>query len=160
MIQLDFLELVEVFRDLNDDQLLAVRDCCGEAKYRRGDTIFSVNEEPLFLWAVIDGEVTLAQETPGRARPEKDPIATLSTTMTFGWSSLVPPFKYMLSATCTSIRCRLLKVDRECLKKLFEEDLELAYLAMLRIASLVGSRFHQLREEIIKKRGQDIMNRW
>lgn len=160
MIDLDFLEQVQVFKDLDDDQLRAVRDCCVEADYRRDDRIFGVKEEPLFLWAVIEGEVALKQETAENARYGTDSIASLSPPMTFGWSSLVSPYLYSLSAICTSRRCRVLKVDKDCLESLFREDIRLAYLVMSRIVSVVGDRFHQLREEIIKHMGQDIMNRW
>jgi CRP-like cAMP-binding protein len=160
MTHLDFLEQVEVFKDLDDEQLLAVQGCCEESEYKRDEKIFGVKGKPLFLWAVMEGEVTLLQEIPGKPQAGEDPIASLSPGMTFGWSSLVPSSEYTLSAICTSRRCRLLKVDRNCLKKLFDDDLKLGYLVMSRIVAVVGSRFHQLREEIIKNRGQDIINRW
>ncbi len=160
MISLDFLEEVEVFKNLNDDQLDAVRGCCQESEYRRGDQIFGVKEKPLYLWAVIEGEVVLQQEPSGDTKPLVDTIASLSRGTTFGWSSLVPPNEYRLSAHCASRQCKVLKVDRECLKKLFEKDSGLGYLVMSEIVSVVGSRFHQLREEMIKVIGHDIMNKW
>ncbi len=160
MVSLDFLEQVEVFKDLGDDQLAAVRNCCQEAEYRRDEKIFGAKEEPLFLWAVIDGEVVLKLQLPESSPLNNDTIATLSPTMTFGWSSLVPPSEYSLSAYCSSRRCKVLKVDRKDLCDLFEKDAELGYLVMSKIVSVVGYRFHQLREEIIKSIGHDIINRW
>ena len=80
--------------------------------------------------------------------------------MIFGWSSLVPPFKYRLSAYCSSRTCKALKIERDCLVKLLEEDFQIGYIVMSKILAVVGTRFHQLREEIIKVMGQDIINQW
>ena len=80
--------------------------------------------------------------------------------MTFGWSSLVPHNEYRLSAQCSSRQCKLLKVDAVRLSGHFNEDSKLGYMVMSEIVSVVGIRFHQLREEIISNIGHDIMNRW
>ena len=160
MISLDLLEEVEVFKDLDDDQLSAVQDCCQETEFRRGDKIFGSKEKPFYLYAVIEGAVELHRDGKGSTPLQNDPISSLTDSMTFGWSSLVPPYEYTLSAYCSSRRCKLLKIDRECLSKLLKEDLKLGYMVMSRIVSVVGTRFHQLREEIIKGLGHDIINRW
>ena len=86
--------------------------------------------------------------------------AFLSERMIFGWSSLVPPFEYRLSAYCVSRSCRVLKIDSKCLSSVFEKDSSLGYKIMSKIVSVVGTRFYQLREEIIKQKGQEIINQW
>ena len=50
MVTLNFLENVEVFKELDDDQLVAVQGCCREVAYGRGDKIFGVKQTPLSLW--------------------------------------------------------------------------------------------------------------
>ncbi|MFC1868034.1 cyclic nucleotide-binding domain-containing protein [Thermodesulfobacteriota bacterium] len=160
MISLDFLEKVEVFKGLDDDRLSAVLDCCQESEYHRGEKLFGVKEKPLYLWAVIEGEIELRQERPESTQLKEICIASLTETMTFGWSSLVPPFKYSLSAYCASRSCRVLTVEAKCLTRLFQEDSKLGYMLMSKIVSVVGTRFYQLREEIIKGIGQDIINHW
>ena len=63
MINLDFLEKgVEVFNDLDDNQLTSVLGCCQEVEFQRGDTIFLAGDKPDYLYAVIEGEVVLHQE--------------------------------------------------------------------------------------------------
>lgn len=160
MVSLDFLEGVEVFEGLDDDELIAVQSCCQEAEYRRGDKIFGVKEDPKYLYAVMEGEVALRQDWPGGSPSQEDTISTISKKMIFGWSSLVPPYEYRLSAHCVTRQCKVLKIDRKSLRGLFEKDLKLGYMVMSKIVSTVGSRFFQLREEIIKHRGQEIINRW
>lgn len=160
MVNLDFLEEVEVFEGLDDTRLTAVQRCCQEAEYRRNEKIFDTKTEPLYLWAVMEGTVDLRQDLSGDASSPGDTISTLTKTMIFGWSSLVPPFQYRLSAYCTTRQCKVLKIDSKCLTRLFDEDAALGYTIMSKIASVVGKRFYQLREEIIKRKGHDIINRW
>ena len=50
MISLDFLENVEAFADLNDDQLTAIQGCCEIAEFKRGEEIFAAGEIPEFFW--------------------------------------------------------------------------------------------------------------
>jgi CRP-like cAMP-binding protein len=118
MIALDFLENVEVFKDLNDDQLTEVQQHCQEAKFSRGDKIFGTGEDPKYLWVVLEGQVALQWELPGRSELPETTISRLSETMTFGWSSLVPPHKYRLSAYCATRTCKVIKVERDALTRL------------------------------------------
>ena len=161
MVSLDFLEKVDIFKDLNDDQLIAIQSCCQEEVFQRDDRIFGVDEDPTALWVVKEGEVVLRQDKPNAPPALRNTIISIiSETMTFGWSSLVPPYKYRLSAYSASRKCRLLKVDKICFSRLLDEDSRLGYLVMSKLLVVVGTRFHQLREEIINGLGQAIINRW
>lgn len=161
MIGLDMLEKVEIFEDLNDKQLSAVKPCCQKVAFQRGEKIFGAGEDPNALWAVSEGHVGL--QRPGTT--EKTNAGDLGSTevsehMVFGWSSFVPPHKYMLSAYCASRRCDLIKSDKACLSELFEKDPEIGYKVMLKLLWVIGRRFHQYQETLIQRRGQEIMNRW
>ena len=125
-----------------------------------GEKIFGIKEEPSYLLAVIDGEVELRQDQPMGTSTEGNAISNLSEKMIFGWSGLVPPFEYRLAAYCVTRRCRVLKIDRNCLSSAFKKDSALGYKVMSKIVSVVGTRFYQLREEIIKQKGQEIINQW
>jgi len=61
MVSLDFLEKVNILKDLDDDQLNAILGCCHEAEYSRGDQLFSVSEDPGSLYVIIEGEVDLTR---------------------------------------------------------------------------------------------------
>jgi CRP-like cAMP-binding protein len=158
MVSFDFLENVDILKDLDDDQLAAILDCSHVAEYSRGDQIFAVSQDPGFLYVIIEGEVDLTRG--GEVDPSAKRYFPLYATMTFGWSSIVPPHGSPLSAFCTSRRCRILKIDRDCLLDLMEQNPDIGYPVMSRIVEVIGSRFHSLREEIIHRLGQDIMNQW
>ena len=80
--------------------------------------------------------------------------------MTFGWSSLVPPHKYRLSAYCGTRTCKVIKVERDALINLFAQDAQIGYKVMINLLSVVGSRFLNLQDEVARQRGSDIMNQW
>ena len=160
MITLDFLENVEVFSDLNDDQLTEVQQHCQVAKFSRGDKIFGTGEDPKFLWVVLEGQVDLQWEQPGGSALPETTITQLSEAMTFGWSSLVPPHKYRLSAYCVTRTCKVIKIEREALTKLFVQDAQFGYKVMTNLLSVVGSRFLSLQDEVARQRGSDIMHQW
>ncbi|MBW1722963.1 MAG: cyclic nucleotide-binding domain-containing protein [Deltaproteobacteria bacterium] len=161
MISLDFLEKVDLFQDLDDERLTAVQGCCEEVEYRRGEKLFGAGEEASNLWIVLDGQVGLQEKESGDASSAGDkPLSSLSEAGVFGWSSLAPPYRYTLSAFCDSRRCRVIKVGRDCLTGLFEKDPELGYEVMKKLLSIIGQRFELLQEEVAKRRGEELMNRW
>ena len=160
MISLDFLEKVAVFKDLDDNQLASVQKLCREVEFKRGDKIFGTGETPQYLWVVLEGEVTLQWELPGRSALPETTISILKPTSTFGWSSLVPPYKYRLSAYCGTRTCKLVQVERDGLSQLFEKDATIGYKIMTRLLAIVGARFQSLQDEIAKRRGSDIINQW
>jgi len=160
MPTLDFLEKVEVFKDLNDEQLTVIQELCRVVELKRGDRIFNAGDDPLHLWVVMAGQVDLHWELPGRSVAAEKTISTLAEAATFGWSSLVPPYKYRLSAYCASRTCKLIKIAKDALINLFEKDTAIGYKVMTGLLSVVGARFLNLQDEVARRRGSDILNRW
>ena len=160
MISLDFLENVDAFSELDDDQLTAVQGCCEITDFKRGEQIFAAGETPEYFWVVLEGKVNLIWDAlEGPALPENT-ITTLTEGMPFGWSSLVPSDKYRLSARSASRNCKTVRIPKERLLRLFDDDAELGYKVMSKVMIVAGNRFHQLQDEVAKRRGHDIINRW
>jgi len=160
MPTLDFLEKVEVFKDLNDEQLTVIQELCRVVEFKRGDRIFNTGDDPLYLWVVMAGQVDLHWELPGRSVAAEKTISTLAEAATFGWSSLVPPYKYRLSTYCASRTCKLIKIAKDALINLFEKDTAIGYEVMTGLLSVVGARFLKLQDEVARRRGSDIIDRW
>lgn len=160
MITSDFLKKVDVFKDLNDDQLKIIQENCQTAEFKKDDTLFSAGDDPLYLWVVLAGEVDLHWEIPGRSLPAKKTISTLTEASTFGWSSLVPPHKYRLSAYCASDTCTVVKIAKEKLTALFDNEAAIGYKVMTGLLSVIGTRFLNFQDEVARHRGSDIINQW
>ena len=160
MISKDFLAEVEVFQGLDSDQLTEIEKCCHEEECEFDTQLMSEGEDAIHLWIVREGRVDLRFDLPGLTSSEENTISSISKAGAIGWSSFVPPYKYRLSGHCASKKCKLIKIEKECLLQLFEKDPAIGYVVMSSMASVVGRRFHRLQEEAAKSRGQDIMGGW
>lgn len=146
MSSLDFLKKVEVLKGLDDERLVTVQTCCHEAAYYRNDKLFAEGEEATHLWIVMEGQIDIRFDLPGRPSTVENNISSLSEGMTFGWSGLVPPHKYKLSAYCTSKTCKVMKIEKGCLIKLFDGDETLGYYVMKNMAGIIGNRLNRMQE--------------
>ena len=160
MINLEFIEKVEIFRGLNPDQLANIMICCEENEFQDEARLFEKGEDADYLWIVMKGAVDLRLDFPGLASSEENTLSSIPKGGAFGWSSIVPPNKYRLSGYSTGGECTFIKVDRERLLKLFAKDPDIGYLVMSNLAALIGARFHNLQEEAARRRGQDILGGW
>ena len=127
MIDLDFLRSVEVFKGLDDGHLTGIRDHCREKEFRQNEKLFSEGEDAACLWIVQKGQVDLRFDLPDRPTSTKNTISSIFKFMTFGWSSLVAPNKYRLSAYCATRDCKVIQIERENLLKTFEADSQIGY---------------------------------
>jgi CRP-like cAMP-binding protein len=154
---LEFLGGVEVLRGLERPQLKAIIPCCQRRTYRNGSFLFREDEEANHLWAVISGEVDLRYTLPGRDTGGEMTISRINSGRVFGWSSLVPPHLYRLSAFCATKDCEVLQMGRSCLAKLFSEDTEVGYRVMANISQVIAARFQALQDEIAFREGSDLL---
>jgi CRP-like cAMP-binding protein len=155
MLNLDTLEKVEVFKELDDRRLSTVVECCTEVVFQRGEGIFKTGEEARHLWAVVEGRVKLEAEPSSTLRKSE-----VSETQVFGWPSLLATPTYRFTASCAARSAKVIQIDATCLRALFEKDPELGYRVMSGLLQVIGNRFHQLEEEVVKRRGQDMLNQW
>ena len=163
-ISIDLLEKFDIFKGLNDDQLTLIQNHCQVEEYKRGDRLFVEGEDATHLWIVTEGRVDLRFEMPSNKTTSDDyTVSSVSTQHSaakiLGWSCFVPPNKMRLSAYCTR-DCKVAKVEKTDLIKLFENDPVMGYSIMSYLVKVVGYRFQQLQDEIAKNMGENIMNCW
>lgn len=154
---LDFLGEVEVFRGLDRSQLKAIEPCCQVKKFRQEQNLFRVDDEADHLWAVIAGEIDLRFDLPGRETAEEMTISRLESGKTFGWSSLVPPHLYRLSAYCATKDCEVLQIGRSCLNAIFSADFQTGFQVMSNIAMIIAVRVQALQDELAFREGSGLL---
>jgi len=146
MVELEFLKNVDIFKGLNDNQLAGIHDFSTERIYRYTDRLFAEGEKAECLWIVKEGSVDLRYDPPGGGTSGKNTISSIPALKTFGWSGLVPPYKYRLSAYCANESCRVIRIDKNQLVKLFDQNSKIGYLVMSNLTEIVGTRYHQLQD--------------
>lgn len=150
MTSLDFLRSVEVFKGLIDGQLAGFKDHCREMEFRQNEKLFSEGDDATCLWIVNEGRVDLRFDLPDRSTSTKSTISSISEFKTFGWSSLVAPHKYRLSAYCATKSCKVVQIEREQLFKRFKQDSKTGYRVMSNLVEIIGQRFRRLQDSASK----------
>ncbi len=146
MSGLDFLKKVDIFKGLDQDQLIAVNKGGREKEYNYGDRLFAEGENADRIWLVVDGQVDLRFDLPGRPTSEENTVFSINSPRTLGWSSFVPPFKYALSAYSATKSCKILQILKEHLLECFEKDPRMGLMFMTNVAAITSSHFDQLQK--------------
>jgi len=141
-----FLEKVDIFKGLNQEQLNAVNKRAREKQYLYGDRLFAEGENADRIWLVIEGKVDLRFDLPGRPTSEENTVFSITAAETLGWSSFVPPFKYALSAYSATKSCKVLQINKEHLLESFEKDPRMGLIFMTNVAAIASRHFDQLQE--------------
>ncbi len=144
MADIDVLRQVEIFQSLSDDELSAIGKLITEKQLVYGDRLFKDGDSATHLWIVKEGVIDLRFDLPGRETSEESTLSSVTANKIIGWSSLVPPYKYKLSAYCASSRCHVLVIDREPLRELLTKQPKTGYQVMAAMLRVVGRRFQRL----------------
>ena len=148
MTSLDLLRNVDILAGLSEDQLSSIGKLCHEKSYAEGESLFSEGESADRLFLMVEGTVDLSFSLPGRVRTPATSIVSVPKGMAFGWSSLMPPYRYRLNAHCTTEACKVLFIERGQLRQLFDTDMQLGYQVTINLTTLLSSRFRNLKNLI------------
>ena len=146
MISLDFLRNVDILKGLSDEQLNAIGKLCREESHMAEDVLFTEGQSADHLFLTAEGTVDLSFTLPGRVRTPATTIVSVPRGRAFGWSSLMPPYRYRLTAHCTSETCKVLCLDRESLRHLFDTNMQLGYAVTVNLTTLLSARFRRLKD--------------
>ena len=160
MIDLEFLESVEAFKELNKDQLTKVQNCAQLVDYNKEERLFKEGDDAKHLWVVVEGVVELRSEAETPEAGASEGISFMSGAHAFGWTCFVPPYKYRLSGYCASPKCKAIRFDKADLEKLFDDDPAIGFAVMFYLILTVGTHFQELQDERAQRWGHEIMNRW
>jgi len=144
MAHLELLKKVEGFQDLSDDELSVIESFCKEKQYSHGDRLFKDGNSASHLWIVKEGLIDLRFDLPGRETSEESTLSSVQQNKIIGWSSLVKPYKYKLSAYCASSACSVVMIDREKLLDYLRDNQKIGYHLLSEMLRVVGKRFQQL----------------
>jgi CRP-like cAMP-binding protein len=158
-IEHKLLEKIEAFKDFSEIQLAKVKNLCAEIVFNENDRLFAEGDPATHLWLVIDGRVDLRFELPVKqfATAEQTVFTVKITpqkpmTETLGWSCFVSPYRMRLSAYCASPACRIIRIPKEELLRIFEDDPLMGYRFMAYMVTIVGYRFHQFQDVVATRR--------
>ena len=146
MALIDTLKASEFFEGLETGHLEKLGNLCRGGSYREGEVILKEGDESAELYLLTNGRVALEMEV--RPVPDRPAIPTAVEVVTkgevFGWSAVVEPCIYKLSARCMT-NCTVLAIKGDLLRKVMADDAGLGFELMKRIARLVSLRLTHTR---------------
>jgi len=113
---------------------------CGIANFEEvdaGQDLFREGDKEDFLYIVLKGRVAMELFVPGRGRMR---IFTAEPMDVIGWSSVTPVIRQRTASARAVLPSCLIALDARRLRQLCEEDHDLGYFVMRRLANVVASR--------------------
>jgi CRP-like cAMP-binding protein len=161
------LEKMEAFQSLKKNQLSRLKYLCEELVFHKDARLFTEGDPATHLWLVVEGQTDLRFEMPDKhAATKEQTVSSVKVkpqkpeAKTLGWSCFVPPYKMRLSAYCDTDICRVIRIPKNELMQLFENDPLMGYRFMAYLITVVGYRFHQFQDVVAKTMGDSMMTGW
>jgi len=101
------------------------------------EELFREGEREDFLYILLEGQISITIHVPTRGYTN---VFTAEPLDIMGWSSLTPIVRQRTATAKAILPCRLLAFDGEALRHLCEEDHDIGYIIMRRVANVVASR--------------------
>lgn len=146
------LKRCQVFSTVDDPTLEKIAATAMENTYEGGSVIFREGDPATELLIVQEGKVAL-QMALSEVLPASRRV-TIDTVMPdepVGWSAVVEPHRYTLTAVCLQ-RTRLLSISANKLKWLLEEDKAVGYQVTQQLIKVVASRLDETRRVLLAER--------
>ena len=147
------LKRAEVFLGLDDSELskIAALPSCREETYQPEEVIFRTGDEAGYLYVLEEGQIDLVMEVPPTSNQAATKVVVDRTTTGgfFGWSALVGPHFYVMSAICKE-SSRVVVISGVELVALFDRDYYIGYKVLQSLASIIGTRLRDVEQVLVK----------
>jgi CRP-like cAMP-binding protein len=147
------LKRAELFLGLDDADLLRIArlPSSHEVAYSPGDVIIEDEGIAKYLYVLRKGQVDLVMEVPPMFGQEGAVVVVdrVTTGGCFGWSALVRPHLYVMSAVCRESAYAVAISGAE-LMALFEEDHRIGYRIFQSLAHIIGARLRDVEQALVK----------
>jgi CRP/FNR family cyclic AMP-dependent transcriptional regulator len=134
------------FQELKEDHIRKLASITRIRPMKAGEVIFREGDTHESVYIVIEGRVGLEMFVPHRGKVR---FYTAEPWELFGWSSVTPNVHLRTAGATAVLDGSLLRVDAEQLNQACEEDHDLGYLVMRRLARVVAGRLQVTRLQLL-----------
>jgi CRP-like cAMP-binding protein len=119
--------------------------CASNVRFNAGELLFREGEDANAFYLIRTGKVALEVFFPGRGSVTME---TVGPGEMLGWSWLIPPYRWGFDARATELT-RAIGFDGKCLREKCEQDHEMGYDLVKRVASSLGQRLDATRYRLL-----------
>lgn len=154
MVSLSVLKGFPFLKEFSDDQLGKLADLATEESYLAGTQMYQKGDAAGNMFLIKEGKIVLFIDN--YMGPHKPPLQVTVDMITkgesMGWSAVVEPFSYTLSALCID-DSDVIAIGAAGLRKLMEEDCAIGFKIMQAAAKLISARLTHTRIILVGERG-------
>ena len=153
MVDKRILRECDVFRSLPDAELEKILRLVVEKDYEAGTVVFQQGDAAEDLLVVREGKIALQMQMSA-ALPHMNRTVTVYVAVdneVFGWSAIVEPHIYTLTAVCLQ-RVKVLAIDGTRFRALLHENHSTGHEVSDRLVGVVASRLDETRRLLISER--------
>jgi CRP-like cAMP-binding protein len=140
------LKTIPWFNELKPEHFEKMAKIASLHIYPEGGEVFREGDRQDCLCIILEGRVALEIFIPHRGRVS---ILTAEPMDVIGWSSVTPVVRQRTASARAILPTKIIGLDSEKLRALCDEDHELGYLVMRRIANIVASRLTVTRLQLL-----------
>ncbi len=140
------LQAIPWFQALSAEHFKKIVSISRIIKFEPGQVIFHEGDKEDYLYIVLEGRVAIEISLPGRGRIR---VLTADPMDVVGWSSVTPVVRQRTAGARAVLPSRLVAIDATGLRALCEEDHDLGYYVMRRLANVVASRLMTTRLQLL-----------
>ena len=141
MLPLDEIKLelqrIPWFRDLTISHLDKIAQISQLRRVKAGEVLFREGDKEDRVYIVMDGRIALDMMVPPRGKIR---FYTAEKWEVFGWSSVTPTVHQRTAGATAVVDSLVASVEAGKLRELCDQDHDLGYLVMRRLANIVASR--------------------
>ncbi len=140
------LESIPWFQEISIEHLEKIVGIASLIEVNAKQELFREGDLEDFLYVVLQGRIAIEIFVPSRGRVR---IYTAEPMDVVGWSSVTPVVRRRTASAQAVLPSCLVRLDAIGLRQLCEEDYELGYIVMRRLANVVASRLLTTRLQLL-----------
>ena len=140
------IQKIPWFHELKPEHLKSMAGIAQLRHFKAGETLFREGDKQDFVYVMLEGRVALDMFVPHRGKVR---FYTAEPWDVFGWSSVTPTIHTRTASAIAVIDGKAAAFDAQKLRQLSEEDHDLGYLVMRRMANIVASRLMITRLQLL-----------
>jgi len=140
------LQRIPWFQEFKPQHVRKLASITQPRTVKAGEVLFREGDKEDFVYIVLEGRVALDIYIPHRGKIRFD---TVDQWEIFGWSSVTPTVRQRTAGATAVIDSRVARIDAREMRHACEEDFELGYRLMRRVANVVAGRLQATRLQLM-----------
>ena len=140
------LQKIPWFQELKPQHVAKLASIAQVRTVKAGEVLFREGDKEDYVYVVLDGRIGLDLYVPHRGKVR---FYTADRWEIFGWSSVTPTVRQRTAGAVAVIDSRVARIEATRMRQACDDDCELGYQVMRRLANVVAGRLLVTRLQLL-----------